>query len=75
MMGRYGATDIHPVALVFTLSMALAFFVVRRDRAAVPLLLVACLIPHTQRIVIGGLDFSMLRIMVMFGWARVMFLG
>ena len=71
----YGSTQIHPVALLLTISMGVAMFVVRRDRTAIPLLIVACFITHAQRVVIGGLDFSMLRILVLFGWARVLFDG
>lgn len=74
-MGRYNETDIHPVALALTLAMAIVILAVRRDRAAIPLLLVACLVTHTQRIVVGGLDFSMLRIIIIFGWARVIYRG
>lgn len=72
---RYGQTDIHPVALALTLAMCVAMLVVRRDRTVLPLLIVACFVTHAQRIVIAGLDFSMLRIVLLFGWARVISRG
>lgn len=72
-MGKYGTTEIHPVALALTLAMGIAMLTVRRDHAALPLLIVACFITHAQRIVVGGLDFSMLRLMVIFGAVRVVY--
>src|SRR5262245_39796525 len=72
---KYGRTQIEPVVLTLTLLMGVMMMMVRRDRAVVPLLIVACLVTNAQRIVIGGLDFSMLRIVVLFGWARVLFRG
>lgn len=74
-MEKYGQTEVHPVALLLTLAMGVAMLVIRRDRAVVPLLFVACLITHAQRIVVGGLDFSMLRLIILFGWARVLLRG
>jgi hypothetical protein len=74
-MGKYGQTEIHPAALVLTLAMGIAMLLVRRDQAIVPFLLVACLVTHAQRVVVGGLDFSMLRIIILFGWSRVLFRG
>jgi hypothetical protein len=70
---RYGHTEIHPFALVLTLAMGVAMLMVHRDRAALPLLVVACFVTHVQRLVIGGMDFSMLRLMILFGWARLLF--
>lgn len=69
---RYGETAIHPVALLLTLAMGVMMLTVRRDRTVVPLLLTACLVTHAQRIVVLGLDFSMLRIVILFGWIRVL---
>jgi len=68
---EYGETVIHPVALAFTLLMALWLLRARRDQAVLPFILVACLIPVAQRVVIGTLDFNMARIMLLFGWARL----
>ncbi len=70
-MEEFNRTSFHPVALALTLAMGVALFFGRRDRAMTPLLLVAVLVPHAHRVVIGGLDFSMLRILLIFGWMRV----
>jgi hypothetical protein len=74
-MGKYGETEIHTAALTLTLAMGVAMFFLRRDRAVVAFLLVACLVTHAQRIVVAGLDFSMLRIVILFGWARILSRG
>lgn len=74
-MEKYNETHIDPVALILTLAMGVVMLFIRRDRAIVPVLLVACLVTNAQRIVVGGLDFSMLRIVVLFGWARVLSRG
>jgi hypothetical protein len=74
-MDDYNRTQIHAVALALTLAMGVAMLVVRRDRVVIPLLIVACFVTHAQRIVVGGLDFSMLRILVLFGWTRVLMRG
>jgi hypothetical protein len=71
----FGHTAFHPATLALTLAMGAAFFLVRRERAMLPLLVVAVLVPHLHRIVIGGLDFSMVRIVLLFGWARVLSRG
>ena len=69
---EYNETVIHPVALVFTLAMGVWLVQTRRDRAVLPFLLVACLIPVAQRVVIGTLDFNMSRILILFGWTRLL---
>ncbi len=74
-MDKYGQTEIHPIALALTLAMSAAIFFVRRDRVAFPFLAVACLVTHAQRIVVADLDFSMLRIVILAGWARILLRG
>ncbi len=44
---------------------------VPRRYALAPMLIMACFISPAQRIVIASLDFNLLRIMVLFGWLRV----
>lgn len=74
-MDEYGQTDLHPVGLALTLLAAVAMLTGRRDRAVLAFLLVACLVTHAQRVVVAGLDFSMLRILILAGWARVLVRG
>ena len=69
---EYGTTVIHPVALCFTLAMGLLLLWLRRSQAVLPFALVATLIPVAQRVVIATLDFNMMRILLLFGWARAL---
>ena len=71
----FGQTVIHPVAFGFTVAMGIALLLLRRQRAAVPLVLVASFLPVEQRIVVGGLDFDMIRLMILFGWTRLLLRG
>jgi hypothetical protein len=70
---QFNETIINPVALGLTALMCLfIFFVKKRAYAIVPMLIVALYITNRQRLVIGGLDFDMLRIIVVFGLIRVL---
>jgi hypothetical protein len=71
----YGQTAIHPVALALTLAMAALAMAGRRDQVVVAFLVVACFITHAQRVVVVGLDFSMLRIIVVVGLLRILARG
>ena len=51
--------------------LGVATLVVPRRYALAPMLIMACFISPAQRIVIASLDFNLLRIMVLFGWLRV----
>lgn len=73
--GRFGETMFHPLGLALTLAMGVCLLLVPRSRVVLPLVIVACLVPAAQRIVIAGLDWNMVRIVVLFGWARVLFRG
>jgi len=64
-------TIIHPLALGFTLLMGILILCLPRKYTFIPLL-AAIFIPIQQRIVLATLDFFMLRILVLFGWARIM---
>jgi hypothetical protein len=65
-------TTLHPLGLVAVVVLGCAVVSVRREWAIVPILIMACFVAGAQRLVVGSLDFSLLRIMVLFGWARVL---
>ncbi len=67
----YGYTVIHPVALGFTLCMGILMLFLPRRYAIIPMLFAAIFITEMQRIVILSLDFNMMKILVLFGWARI----
>jgi hypothetical protein len=64
-------TNIHPLGLIITLLCGFAVLLVDRRYAVWPFIFLACMVAPAQRLVIGGLDFSLLRIMVLFGFARI----
>lgn len=69
-MDQYG--DIHPLALAFALTSGFLMLILPRKAALVPLILAVVFIPIQQRIIIFTLDFFILRILVLFGWTRVL---
>lgn len=66
-----GQTVLHPLGLVMIVVCGIAMLWVPRKYAVWPMIATACLVASAQRIVLGGLDFSLLRIMVLFGWIRI----
>lgn len=65
-------TNIHPLALVAVLILGLLMVVVPRRWSVLPMLIVACFISMVQKITVFGLDFNLLRIMVLFGTVRLL---
>lgn len=68
-------TNIHPLGLALVIALGLATLLVPRKFALVPLFLMACSVAPAQRLVIATLDFSLLRIMVLFVLARIVLQG
>src|SRR5262245_27652876 len=68
-------TVLHPLGLLATIILGVATLLVPRKYALWPMIFLACLIAPAQRIVIATLDFSLLRVMFMFGWLRVFMRG
>lgn len=59
--------------LVITLAMGLLLFFLPRRYAIVPLIVTACFLTLGQMLVIFGFSFSMMRIILLFGWLRAFF--
>ncbi len=68
-------TLLNPVGLIAVIVLGLATVLLPRRWAVVPMIVMACLIAPGQRLVVATLDFDLLRIMVLFGWLRVMLRG
>ncbi len=68
-------TSLHPAALAALLVLGAATLVLPRRLAIWPFIIIACFIAPAQRLVVAGLDFNLLRIMVLFGWTRVLARG
>src|SRR5438067_2023526 len=69
--GGGGETFLTPAALVVVVVAILLILTLPRKYIAIPLITSALLIPLSQVVIIAGLHFMMLRIIVVFGWARV----
>ena len=65
-------TNIHPVGLISVLILGVAMLILPRRWAVMPMIIIACFISSYQKIVVLGLDFNLLRIMVLFGVVRVL---
>ncbi len=67
----YDQTTLHPIGLLAVFLLGVATLVVPRRYALAPMLIMACFISPAQRIVVASLDFNLLRVMVLFGWLRI----
>ena len=74
MNGQMGASDgyVHPAIALFVLIAGILMLVVRREYVIVPFLTGALLVPFDQVVVVGSLHFMMLRVMILFGWIRLL---
>ncbi|MHC4943837.1 MAG: hypothetical protein ACYTG7_12545 [Planctomycetota bacterium] len=68
----YNQTSLTALGLCTLLVLGSAVLLLPRRHAILPVLLLACFIPVGQRIVLFTLDFTFLRIIVLFGWARIL---
>src|SRR5688572_9128092 len=71
----FNQTTVHPVGLAMLLLLSTLMIVLPRKWALIPVIIIACFIAPGQRVVLASLDFTFLRLMVMFGWVRLMLLG
>lgn len=62
---------ITPVALIFALIAGSLMLFLPRRSAIVPLMFAIVFIPLHERVIIASLDFFILRILVIFGWLRI----
>jgi hypothetical protein len=70
--GYEGQTVLHPVGLAAVIVLGLAMLLVPRRYAMWPMIIMACFIAPAQRVSVFSLNFTLLRIMVLFGTARVL---
>jgi len=71
----YGETVLHPLGLAAVLLLVLFVLFSSRRKAIVPLFIAAAAIPMSQRLILFGADFTMLRILIVAYFARVMIRG
>ena len=64
-------STITPLGLVFTLVMGILMYVLPRRYAPIPMIMAGCYITLGQMVYVAGLHFSVMRIMILVGWLRV----
>lgn len=72
---QYDVTNVHPVAGLFVATMGALAFVPRPAAATLSMLAVCVFMPMDQRLVVGGLDFSMLRLIELVIVMRILIRG
>ena len=64
-------TIVHPLGVFTVIVAGLSVLFLQRRWAPLPVIAIACFVSLAQRIVIAGLDFDFLRIVILFGIARI----
>src|ERR1700733_542080 len=67
-----GTTFINPIGLAFTLLMGVLVIVLPRRYALLPVIALACYMTMGMRFVVAGMNFTMMRVLLLFGWARLL---
>jgi hypothetical protein len=70
-----GTTFISPLGLAFTLLMGTVLLFVPRRYALVPIIILTCYMTMGERVMIGPFNFTMIRILLLFGWLRLVMHG
>lgn len=71
----YGQSNLHPVALLVVLLLSLAVMVASRRLALTPMIIAATTTPMSQRLVLAGADFTLLRLLLLAYFFRIVFRG
>jgi hypothetical protein len=66
---------VNPLGLGFTILMGVLLIALPRKYALVPVIMLTCFMSMGQSIVVMGLHFNMIRILTLFGWARLLVRG
>ena len=69
--GGVAETIVNPVVLIAVLFAGVLILILPRSRAIPPLLTMGILVPMDQVVVLAGLHFPMLRVLALFGFARI----
>ena len=72
---EFGTTNVHPIAIALMAVLVVLVFFPKRSAALFSVLFVCVFMHEHQRIVMGGLDFSMLRLIIIVAWIRVLVRG
>jgi hypothetical protein len=70
-----GTTFVSPFGLCFTLLMGILVIALPRRYAMAPVFALVCYMTMGMRVMVAGLNFTMLRILLLFAWSRLMVRG
>lgn len=65
-------TILHPLGLTAVILLGVLLLLLPRKYAILPVVAMACFVSARQRLAIFDLDFDLLRLMIIFGWVRVL---
>src|SRR5688572_3406177 len=71
----HNQTTLHPMGIAMVLVLGTLMVLVPRRFALWPMVAMACFVAPAQRVVIATLDFDLMRLMVLFGWTRLILRG
>lgn len=64
-------TSLNPLGLLVLFSTGVLILVLPRRYALLPIIIITCFMTLGQVVIVGGLHFTMMRILVLFGWIRL----
>ena len=70
-----GTTFINSLGLAFTLLMCVLMLVLPRRYALVPVIILTCYMTMGERVMVAGANFTMMRILILVGWIRIIVRG
>lgn len=71
----FNQTMLHPLGLVAIGVLGLLMLLLPRRYAMIPFIIMVCFMSPAQRIVVLTLDFTLIRVIVLFGWLRIVLRG
>ena len=71
----FNQTTLHPLGLVTIGLLGLCMQILPRRFAMIPFIILVCFMSPAQRIVALTLDFTLIRVIVLFGWLRIVLRG
>jgi len=70
-----GPGFVNAAGLSFTLAMVLLLLVLPRKYVLVPIIVLVCFMTMGEHLIIAGLNFTMIRVLLIFGWLRLILRG
>ena len=74
-MNTAPVADVSAIGMTITLVMGVLLILVPRRYAFVPIMILCCYMTMGQAIVVAGCHFTMIRVLMLFGWGRLLLRG